>query len=617
MTSTDKFVGYLVSVECKDIFYQGIVTQIDSIKSLIQLKNVFQNGIHCGSKLVDIKTTEIENIEILADPQNAANILKPKSIETEPSQKLSDETNLAPKSTSNNNNFVKHNNDNNNNNHSKKNHNNNSSNHFIKIPAQKHIKVSNSQHGSSHNNSHSNISPKSVSPPYYHNNEHSNKRSLTQKSYSQSHGNNLNVTKDNNRKYGSNNDLNTMNVDSVEEGGDDFDFETNLALFDKNKLYEELGQPILNTSTCTNPSEPQLNAYDSLIKQINSSKQSERNGGSNSASTQRYHQISVANLFSSTQSNTTPAMQAPPLPTNNGFLTPNTNGLLTNVTKTPNLSTSSSFNGSRNYRFDEMILGTGEPVNLQQIQVPCNLGKQYVTDDGFIIPCIDFDTHQQLFNNSYSFGFTKQRQIECMGRCCTEMAIQLIGGPLRFSKKNNHQKPTILILCNDDNLQGAYALCSARLLSIRSCIIHVFVSKSTNGNKKEELEYFNNELSLLQSEDLPENTFLNSIDDLRQLTSVDLIINSISDKNNPQSIDQLVKYIDLCKASVLSVDPVPEGSQIQSKWCILPVLPKAMSENCGRVYLCDLGFTKKMFNSVNIKYQSPFGAKFVIPLHND
>ncbi len=55
MTSTDKFVGYLVSVECKNLFYQGIVSHIDSNKALIQLKNVFQNGIHCGNKLIDIK----------------------------------------------------------------------------------------------------------------------------------------------------------------------------------------------------------------------------------------------------------------------------------------------------------------------------------------------------------------------------------------------------------------------------------------------------------------------------------------------------------------------------------------------------------------------------------
>ncbi len=122
-------------------------------------------------------------------------------------------------------------------------------------------------------------------------------------------------------------------------------------------------------------------------------------------------------------------------------------------------------------------------MNLQQIQVPCNLGKNYVTDDGFVVPCIDMETRQRLFENSYKYGCTKQRQIECMGRCCTEMAIQLIGGPLRFSPKNNHQKPAILILINENSLQGSYAMLTARLLSIRSCKIHVYIAKSTMTNK--------------------------------------------------------------------------------------------------------------------------------------
>ena len=55
MTTTNRFVGYLVSVECKNVFYQGIVTTIDSNKAAIQLKNCIQNGIHLGSKLADIK----------------------------------------------------------------------------------------------------------------------------------------------------------------------------------------------------------------------------------------------------------------------------------------------------------------------------------------------------------------------------------------------------------------------------------------------------------------------------------------------------------------------------------------------------------------------------------
>lgn len=589
MTSTDKFVGYLVSVECKDFFYQGIVTQIDSNKALIQLKNVFQNGIHCGSKLVDIKTTEIENIEILADPQNALTILKPKTdeIEQTANAKIIEHTINKPISQSQSANFLKTNDSNNNNSSNNKN-----STQPIKVSSQKHIKTSKS----SHTVNSSNISPASVSPPSYHQNanDNSNKR----KSY---HGySNI---------EGNQSDVNSMNVDSIE---DEFDFEKNLALFDKNKLYEELGQPVLNNSTSV--TEPQLNAYDSLIRQINSNKQASGSGTSD----QRYHKISVANLFSS---QVTPSI---PAATNGGFLTSNTNGLLINsnkvtpsVQKTPSLSTPSANGLNRNYRFDEMVLGTGEPVNLQQIQVPCDLGKKYVTDEGFVIPCIDSVTRDKLFEQSYRFGFTKQRQIECMGRSCTEMAIQLIGGPIRFSVKNNHQKPTVLILANDFNIQGTYALCTARLLSIRSCKVHIFVAKLPVSND-ENVENFENELRLFQSIEPPENTFIQSIDDLRKITSVDLIISSVDSSSSKQPwYMNLVNYIQNCKASTLSIDPDVEGSLIKSKWCVLPVLPKPMPESCGRVYLSDFGFTKSMFNCVNIKYQSPFGAKFCIPLHND
>ena len=71
------------------------------------------------------------------------------------------------------------------------------------------------------------------------------------------------------------------------------------------------------------------------------------------------------------------------------------------------------------------------------------------------------------------------------------------------------------------------------------------------------------------------------------------------------------------KAFVLTIDPSGEPSSIQSKWSISPVLPLELSKQSGRVFLCDLGFTKGIFQAVNIKYQSPFGSKFFIPLHND
>ena len=129
----------------------------------------------------------------------------------------------------------------------------------------KHIKTSKSSH-SIHN--HSNVSPASVSPPY--NDNTSNKR----KAHHGGNGHSKNNYQHNESQ--SNNDMNTMNVDTIE---DEFDFESNLAMFDKNKFYEEVGQPILNNSAMATPNEPQLNAYDSLIKQMNSSKQERSSSG--------------------------------------------------------------------------------------------------------------------------------------------------------------------------------------------------------------------------------------------------------------------------------------------------------------------------------------------------
>ena len=157
-------------------------------------------------------------------------------------------------------------------------------------------------------------------------------------------------------------------------------------------------------------------------------------------------------------------------------------------------------NVNKNYRFDEMILDTGEPVELCQIQLPIPHAKHYVTDDGLVIPCINGDLKSRLFDESYKYGYTKQRQIECMARCCTEMALQLLGGPIRFLPKNQHQKPKVLLLANSE-IQGAYAMCTARLLSIRNVIVYIFVNNTNSIASQIDSECVQNEMRLLnQSE---------------------------------------------------------------------------------------------------------------------
>lgn len=71
-------------------------------------------------------------------------------------------------------------------------------------------------------------------------------------------------------------------------------------------------------------------------------------------------------------------------------------------------------------------------------------------------------------------------------------------------------------------------------------------------------------------------------------------------------------------ASVLAIDPPPRGiNDVCIKYSILPILPlNGMSPTaCGKMYLCNLGIPEKFYCDAGIKYKSPFGHKFVIPLH--
>jgi hypothetical protein len=48
---------------------------------------------------------------------------------------------------------------------------------------------------------------------------------------------------------------------------------------------------------------------------------------------------------------------------------------------------------------------------------------------------------------------------------------------------------------------------------------------------------------------------------------------------------------------------------------VVSVLPLAHPPGAGKLYLANLGIPANIFKEAAIKYASPFGAKFVIPLH--
>lgn len=100
-------------------------------------------------------------------------------------------------------------------------------------------------------------------------------------------------------------------------------------------------------------------------------------------------------------------------------------------------------------------------------------------------------------------------------------------------------------------------------------------------------------------------------------TATDLIIIALcEDTETPKHYPVLAEWVNKNKAPVLALDPPSVGTPgITPKFSLLPVLPLPHSSNNGKLYLCNLGFPIEVFSDVGIQYISPFGSKFVIPLH--
>lgn len=106
------------------------------------------------------------------------------------------------------------------------------------------------------------------------------------------------------------------------------------------------------------------------------------------------------------------------------------------------------------------------------------------------------------------------------------------------------------------------------------------------------------------------------------VSPVDLVINCLDCHENQPPREEswyqaAADWANQNRAPVLSIDP-PVSLQhltVEAKWTLSLGLPLPLLHGDSRVYLCDIGIPKLVFQEVGISYHSPFGCKFVIPLH--
>ncbi|XP_075432067.1 enhancer of mRNA-decapping protein 3 isoform X2 [Ascaphus truei] len=298
------------------------------------------------------------------------------------------------------------------------------------------------------------------------------------------------------------------------------------------------------------------------------------------------------------------------------------------------------------YRHDENILES-EPTVYRRIVLPQPTGKEYCTgplsgiaplkldgcdeplgdassgtsgvnavaalNSGLVVPSISYGLHKKLLCVAEKHGLSTERRLEMSGVCASQMALTLLGGPNRLNPKNVHQRPTVALLCGP-HVKGAQGISCGRHLANHEVDAILFLP-----NFVKMLEPVTNELSLFCR---TQGQLVSNIKDLPDCP-VDLVINCLDCHENAFLRDQpwyraAVDWANQNRAPVLSIDP-PVGEQAQgihAKWSLSLGLPLALGEQAGRVYLCDIGIPQKVFREVGINYHSPFGCKFVIPLHS-
>nr|XP_047937508.1 enhancer of mRNA-decapping protein 3 isoform X2 [Anser cygnoides] len=264
------------------------------------------------------------------------------------------------------------------------------------------------------------------------------------------------------------------------------------------------------------------------------------------------------------------------------------------------------------YRHDENILES-EPIVYRRIVVPQNANKEFCTDSGLVVPSVSYELHKKLLSVAEKHGLTLERRLEMTGVCASQMALSLLGGPNRLNPKNVHQRPTVALLCGP-HVKGAQGISCGRHLSNHDVHVILFLP-----NFVKMLESVTNELNLFSK---TQGQQVSSVKDLPD-TPVDLVINCLDCHENAFLRDQpwykaVVDWANQNRAPVLSIDPpINEMEQgIDAKWSLALGLPLPLGERAGRVYLCDIGIPQKVFQEVGINYHSPFGCKFVIPLHS-
>lgn len=283
---------------------------------------------------------------------------------------------------------------------------------------------------------------------------------------------------------------------------------------------------------------------------------------------------------------------------------------------------SSEYQPEAKYRYDQNVLEGSKDVG-QKISLPPDEPAElmYATDSGFLVPCVSLQLRQSLLSNAKQIGFSLTRQHEITARAAAELCMQLLGGDHRLNSKNSHQVPRVVVLCGSHQ-QGSLGLNTARQLHTHE--LHTTALTPTGVSASLPFTHELNLFQLTGGEVAHSTAQLDASTAIDLILDARLDHNGCPGNHSGKCSEwasDVTTWARRQRCPVLALDPPGHEHALTSRMglparaLVVPVLPLAYAEQQGIVHLVKLALPKKLFQDIGITYCSPFQAKFMVTLH--
>jgi NAD(P)H-hydrate epimerase len=236
----------------------------------------------------------------------------------------------------------------------------------------------------------------------------------------------------------------------------------------------------------------------------------------------------------------------------------------------------------------------------------------FITKNGIVVPAISTDQMREVDRIAMEeTGPNLFQMMENAGRNLALLTLEMVG--------EKWQSATYLVLAGSGG-NGGGGICAARHLANRGLSVSICL---TDSDRLSETTDFQRHLFLATNGD---EIFIEKLKEKKPDIVLDAII-GYGLKSAPSGMAlEMIRWVNQTSALKLSLD-VPSGLDsttgrtktefIQPNCTLTLALPKTglLPEKTGKLFLADIGIPAAVYYKMKLKYNSPFGPRFYVPIY--